>query len=117
MQQPLESTILPCQKIRSFARGKKELVVSSSFSVEKETLVYPNLPESNENLNFVLSCIRSDSFSASDDIPTPTWAGCRSLLSTQTSPVVQVGFLPYLPYPVTKHETVFIVQCIIFLVF
>ena len=77
------------------------------MSVEKETLVYPNLPESNENLNFVLSCIRSDSFSASDDIPTPTWAGCRSLLSTQTSPVMQVGFLPYLSYPVTKHETVY----------
>ena len=65
------------------------------------------MPESNENLNFVLSCIRSDSFSASDDISTPTWAGYRSLLSAQTSPVMQVGFLPYLPYPVTKHETVY----------
>ena len=36
-----------------------------------------------------------------------TWAGCRLLLSDKMLSIWQVGFLPYLPYPVTKYDTVF----------
>ena len=107
VQQSLKPTILPCQKLRTYSRGKKELVLPTSFSVTKETIVLPNVAQTNDTLNFVLSCIRTDKLLNRDDIPVPTWAGCRSLLSTKSLPLWQVGFMPYLPYPVTKHETVY----------
>ena len=107
VQQPLKPTILPCQKLRTYSHGKKELVLPTSFSVTKETLVLPNVAQTNDTLNFVLSCIRTDKLLNHDDISVPTWVGCRSLLSTKSLPLWQVGFMPYLPYPVTKHETVY----------
>ena len=107
MQQPLKSTTLPCQKLRTYSRGKKELILPTSFSVPHDTLVLPNIAQENDTLNFVLSCIRSNKLLSHDCNPIPTWAGCRSLLSTASLPLWQVGFIPYLPYPVTKHETVY----------
>ena len=78
-----------------------------SFSVDTDLLAFPDVTKSDEDLNFVLSYIRSNAISSDHDSITPTWAGCRSLLSTKSSPIMQVGFLPYLPHPVTKHETVY----------
>ena len=42
-----------------------------------------------------------------DDEPTPTWAGCHALLTKSDPSVMQVGFLPFLPYPVTDDATVY----------
>ena len=58
-------------------------------------------------MNFVLSAIGSDLNLIDADALIPTWAGCRSLLSDKTLPIWQVAYLPYLPYPITKCDTVF----------
>ena len=78
-----------------------------AFTVSQEK---PNLPRVNRDidaLNFVLSAIRSDRNLSDADALILTWAGCRLLLSDKMLPIWQVGFLPYLPYPVTKYDTVF----------
>ena len=107
IQQLEQSNKLPCKELRLCNRGKKELILPETFTVSEEK---PNLPHVNRDihaLNFVLSAIRSDRNLTDADALIPTWAGCRSLLSDKTLPIWQVGFLPYLPYPVTKYDTVF----------
>ena len=37
----------------------------------------------------------------------PTWAGCKSLLHKSKTLLLQAGFLPYLPHPVTDYNTVY----------
>ena len=56
----------------------------------------------------LLSAVRSDQKLNDADALIPIWAKCSSLLSDKTLPIWQVGFPPYLPYPVTKYDTVFI---------
>ena len=36
----------------------------------------------------------------------PTWVGMRSLFSESKVPIIQVGFLPFLPHPVREYSTV-----------
>ena len=58
-------------------------------------------------MNFVLSAIRCDLNLIDADALISTWTGCRSLVSDKTLPIWQVAYLPYLPYPITKYDTVF----------
>ena len=37
----------------------------------------------------------------------PTWAGCKPLLHKSKTLLLQAGFLPYLPHPVTDYNTVY----------
>ena len=37
----------------------------------------------------------------------PGWSACNSIISEKARKVQQVGFLPILPHPVTKYETVY----------
>ena len=37
----------------------------------------------------------------------PSWSSFNSVISDRRRKVQQVGFLPILPYPVTKYETVY----------
>ena len=96
LQQPLESTTLACQNIRPYIRGKKELIVPNSFSVDKDVLASPDVAKSDEDLNFILSYIRSNAISSDHDSINPTWAGCYSLLPIKSASIMQVGFLTYL---------------------
>ena len=86
----------------------------NSFSVDKDVLASPDVTKSDEDLNFVLSYIRLNAISSDHDSITPTWEGRCSLLPTKSPPIMQVGFLPYLPHPVTKHETVLLLCTIFF---
>ena len=58
-------------------------------------------------MNFVLSAVRFDRNLSDADVLISTWAGCQSLLSYKMLPIWQVGFLPYLPYLVTKYDAMF----------
>ena len=101
IQQLEQSNKLPCQELRPCNRGKKELVLP-----EKN----PNLPRVNRDiaaLSFVLNAVRSDQDLSDSDALIPVWARCWSLLSDKAFSIWQVGFLPYLPYGVTKYYTVF----------
>ena len=89
------------------SRGKRELILPETFTVLQEK---PNRPRVNrviDVLNFVLSVIHFGQNLSDADALISTWARCQSLLSGRTSSIWQVGFLPYLPYPVTKYDTVF----------
>ena len=37
----------------------------------------------------------------------PTWVVIKSLISDFNMPIIQVGFLPFIPKPVTEHATVY----------
>ena len=37
----------------------------------------------------------------------PTWGALNSLISNSKLPIMQTGFLPFIPYPVTEHTTVY----------
>ena len=107
IQQLEQSNKLPCQELRLCNRGKKEMILPETFTVSQEK---PNLPCANRDidaLNFVLSAVRSDRNLSDADALISPWAGCRSLLSYKMLLIWQVGSLPYLPYPVTKYDTVF----------
>ena len=61
----------------------------------------------------MISLIRADAVdelnSGSDNASgVPTWAGIYYLISTAKSTMKQVGFLPLIPHPITKIETVYI---------
>ena len=95
---------LPCQNLLPYFRKNKYLPLPESFTVE-----YLNTnAEQETNLadqNFVLNYIRASV--TSDDESLATWAGCKSLISTSNLPIMHVAFLPYLPFPVTYHTTVY----------
>ena len=42
-----------------------------------------------------------------EEEPTPTWAGCLAQVVNFDPSVMQVGFLPFFPYPVTDDATVY----------
>ena len=37
----------------------------------------------------------------------PSWSGTNAIISNSNMPLRVVGFLPVLPFPITKHETVY----------
>ena len=50
-------------------------------------------------INVVKSCFQNQTL--------PTWAAIRSLISTANIPIMQTGFLPFIPHPVTDYSTVY----------
>ena len=40
-------------------------------------------------------------------LDTPTWSGCHSLVSSNILKTKKVGFIPVIPNPITKVETVY----------
>ena len=102
-----ESKRLKCQNLLDYTRVKEDLPFPSEFSADKSILTHSKKEEDDNLKEFILSYIRHLSSSQSDDSPVPSWAGCHSLLSTSNVSIMQVGFLPYLPYPVTDHSTVY----------
>lgn len=50
-----------------------------------------------------IRCIKSNGHSVSKDVP--TWAGIHSLLPDSNWPMMHVGFLPFIPRPVTESAT------------
>ena len=106
-QQLEQSNKLPCKELSQCNSGTKELILQETFNVLQEK---SNLPRDNRDidaLNFGMSPILSDRNLSDANALIPTWAGCPSLLSGKTLPIWQVGFLSYLPYPVTKYDVLF----------
>ena len=58
-----------------------------------------------ENLHFIVKAIRSMFLDQVESLP--TWTTCRSLVSKAQTPLMYVGFLPYLPYSVKEYSTVY----------
>ena len=59
-----------------------------------------------ENCEFIINCVQSIKSESNNEI-LPSWAGVRSLLSDVHVPEMNVGFLPFIPSPVTEYSTVY----------
>ena len=95
---------LPCQKLLPYIRNNKTLPLPETFTVESSNI---NTDHETKlaNQNFLLNYIRATVTVEKETLP--TWAGCKSLISTSNLPIMHVAFLPFLPYPVTDHVTVY----------
>ena len=104
---------LPCQEKQLFFGSKKKKIASChQFSKKKKNKeLYMNKEKTQdlENLHFIANAIRSMLLDKVECLP--TWAACKSLVSKAQTPVTHVGFLPYLPYPVTEYSTVYTTLC------
>ena len=58
---------------------------------------------------FIISCAENITKSDSKYL-IPSWAGIESLISESNVPIMQVGFLPFIPKPVTDYSTVYTVM-------
>ena len=99
-------TELPCQRVLNFTSNKK-ISLPGTFSVDAE--LFKNSSKVNErgNVEFIISCIKSKVLTSENNITMPSWASIRSLISKSNVPIMQVGFLPMIPHPVTEHSTVY----------
>ena len=99
---------LPCQQLKTYIRKKKGLPLPSSFQVEDSV---KSIIEDNDDeiKSFIINKLRGSV--NSDELHIPTWAGCKSLISSANLPIMQVAFLLYLPHPVTDYSTVYTALC------
>ena len=99
---------LPCQQLKPYIRKKKGLPLPSCFEVEDSV---KSIIEDNDDeiKSFIINKVRGSV--NSDELHIPTWAGCKSLISSANLPIMQVAFLPYLPHPVTDYSTVYTALC------
>ena len=65
------------------------------------------LQKDHHNKEFILNLIKTGLNEKHELIPSPSWAGCHALIFSTNVPIMQAGFLPYLPHLVTEHSTVF----------
>ena len=94
---------LPCQQLVEYTETK-DLKLQESFSVAKELFRSEKKLQDHEHTEFIMSCVRSQN---PDNDVLPNWAGMRSLLSKESLVLFQVGFLPFIPHPVTEYSTVY----------
>ena len=102
---------LPCQEKQLFFGSKKKNCKLSSIFKKKKKELYINKEKTQdfEKKHFIANAIRSMLLDKVECLP--TWAACKSLVSKAQTPVTHVGFLPYLPYPVTEYSTVYTTLC------
>ena len=97
---------LPCQKIESYQREKKALklvtyVIKTDDTDSSSNTVNDKIVTTNAIANLLMiSAINSNQ-------NIPSWSGTRSLLSETKIPLMQVGFVPFIPRPVTKYSTMY----------
>ena len=91
---------LPCQEVTEF-HSSKTIILPHSFEVSCDR--YPSESKYKEHCNteFIISSIKSgfSRCNVIDDMP--TWAAVKSLISDSNVPIMEVGFLPFIPKPVT----------------
>ena len=97
---------LPYQHLMEYTRRKKDLTIPDTFIVEKSMLSNSRDVPSKADIEFLICYMRS-CLTSTENFDIPTWAGCHSLLEDSKISIMQVGFLPYVPHPVTEHTTVY----------
>ena len=97
-------TKLACQEVSPF-KPNKNLIISPSFKEDENLYQNEAAINSHETMEFIISAIKG--IASKTNEPLPSWAGIQALLSSAKVPLMQVGFLPFLPFPVTEYSTVF----------
>lgn len=101
-----DRTKLDCQNIIPYT-SNRGLPIPESFKVENQTFHSTQKTDEHDMREFIMSYISSASILDTTSNIAPTWAGLRSLLSEEVLPKMQVGFLPFIPHPVTEYSTVY----------
>jgi hypothetical protein len=105
---------LKCQQLRAFVKPAKKPCLPDNYKVATD--LYENEPVVCKAVqkDFVWSLARLNIDEKGNDISvipsdqrTPSWTGTNALWSSDTMPKTKVGFVPVLPYPVTRHDTVY----------
>ena len=98
---------LASQKVSPF-KSNENLIISPSFKVDENLYQNEAAIKSHETMEFIVSAMKG--IASNTNEPLPSWAGIQALLSSAKVPLMQAGFLPFLPYPVTEYSTV-LLQC------
>ena len=97
---------LPCQKIESYQRKTKALKLQDDFIKTDDTDSSSSIVNDKiETINTVTNLLMISAINSNQN--TPSWSGIRSLLSETKIPLMQVGFLSFIPHPVTEYSTVY----------
>ena len=97
---------LPCQKVESYQREKKALKLMTNVIKTDDTDRSSNtVNDKIETTNAIANLLMISAINSNQNIP--SWSGIRSLLSETKIPLMQVGFLPFIPRPVTKYSTMY----------
>ena len=97
---------LPCQKIESLQRKTKALKLQDDFIKTDDTDSSSSIVNDKiETINTVTNLLMISAINSNQNIP--SWSGIRSLLSETKIPLMQVGFLSFIPHPVTEYSTVY----------
>ena len=94
---------LACQEVSPFKSNKN--LISPSFKADENLYQNEAAIKTHETMEFIISAMKG--IASKTNEPLPSWAGIQALLSSAKVPLMQVGFLPFLPYPVTEYSTAF----------
>ena len=89
----------------SYNSVNKDIVLPSNMVIPTDLLDDTDTIKKHHDIESVVDMVRCLTTKCAETIP--TWAGCKSLLHKSKAPLMQVGFLPYLPHPVTEYDTVY----------
>ena len=104
---------LPCQNLLEFHKSSKKIEIPNDYDpVMKLFTVTDPEYEDIKKIDYAWELSRLDlsneSVKSYSDVQTmPSWSSFNSVVSDKKRKVQQVGFLPVLPYPATKYETVY----------
>ena len=87
--------------------SNKKISLVGNFSVDAELFKNSTKFNERESVEFIISCMKSKVLTSENNITMPLWASIRSLISKSNVPIMQVGFLPMIPHPVTEHSRVY----------
>ena len=99
----IDSISLPCQQRENFSSNKC-ITIPDTFNVKFELI-----SEQEETMNLKLDDFSLNVLKNSKLVPDeilPTWGALNSLITNSKLPIMQTGFLPFIPHPVTEHATV-----------
>ena len=95
---------LQCQEVILFSTSKHLNLPQTFTDISNQLHLSAEDRERYEKQEFILDCVRNIQKPNSN---IPTWPGCKSPLSKQKVSIMQVGFIPFIPRPVTDRSTVY----------
>ena len=100
----IDSISLPCQQRDNFLSNKC-IAIPDMFKVKSELI-----SEQEETINsklddFSLNALKNSKLVPNENLP--TWGALNSLISNSKLPIMQTGFLFFIPYPISEHTTIY----------
>ena len=93
---------LQCQELCPYS-SNKTLDLARDFTVCTTPFESEEVIRSNNMNHFVISSMQGNGRRMESDEVIPSWAGTKAMLSKLNVPLMQVAFLPFMPFPVTEH--------------